>query len=675
MKKLKKMHKLVLMSSLAAILAGGVAISSTYALFTSEAETKVIASAGKVNIQSSIESYQTYSGKDITGIVSDDENKIDKTSTNGQFTNGGTAKVDESKHSIILDKMTPGDKVTFIVKIVNYSDVISKYRTIITCNEDDGLYQGLKITTKEGDSQKVWDNGFSVVSTYQTLDPASSVTGTEVKSVEVTIELPTDVNNTYADKKCELSYIVQAIQGNAAVDSYSYSENDLCLFNEHDLRLFADSVNNNSGNISSYNYIKLVSDVTLTSEWTPIGQKAGNTFVGKFDGCNHTISGLYVTSNTVGLDGSDDDDSKRPEGVAYNVNGGYGALFGAISSTNSCNSEVKNLTVNGTVECANAAGIVSRMNGGIISYCTSNVTVTGSTKAGGIVAFTNNQGCSIMFCKNQGKVTGGVNGTGGIVGYVNGTGYLTSIEHSINTAEIGTGNTERYSGGIAGYVSGNQCRILSSINEGNVKGLLQTGGIAGLQAVGSDGAIELDFCLNTGEITSGEIAGGIIGASNSIDKATIDGCTNSGKVTATSTNEEVRAGGVVGSYTGGTIKNCFGGTQDISVDTTYGQKGRLIGHVSTGSNVTLELYNTNNDSYTNISSIGYVMHSVVINVKKGTIYGEIAMSNTACSKIEEYCAKVCLATGTSWIVDSSTTREGNKTWTSKDNSWIESTTN
>lgn len=261
----KKTKSSIILSSLAAIaVAGSLIAGSTYALFTSESKTNIAATSGKVSVLATIENMLTYTGKDLTGVPADDASKIQLSTAydldNGHFMNGGTAELDGN--TLTLDKVTPGDKVTFNVNVKNNSNVKTKYRTIVEKPSDDGLYEALSITL----GISTWSNGFSVVSPYKELDPVSEETSVSV--IPVTIDFPSDKGNDYQDKSCSIKISVEAVQGNAATEEYS--EDDIKLYNSDDLYLLADSVNKGSLLDSSF---ALTHDITLdsTKEWTPIG--------------------------------------------------------------------------------------------------------------------------------------------------------------------------------------------------------------------------------------------------------------------------------------------------------------------------------------------------------------------------------------------------------------------
>ena len=132
----------------------------------------------------------------------------------------------------------------------------------------------------------------------------------------------------------------------------------------------------------------LTSDIDLGGEehpWTPIGEKF--PFLGEFNGNGHTISGLYINTET-------------------NECG----LFRSLSG----NAVVRDLTVSGSVTGCNCIGsIAGGCYNGSITGCTSNVIVTGREVVGGIVGYTGS--ATITGCTNTETVSG-ENIIGGIVG-------------------------------------------------------------------------------------------------------------------------------------------------------------------------------------------------------------------------------------------------------------------
>ena len=195
--------------------------------------------------------------------------------------------------------------------------------------------------------------------------------------------------------------------------------------------------------------VKLLNNIDLAGEWTPIGNKdEGIYYTGTLDGNGYTISGLSVTS------------------------GDYVALISAAKDAT-----IKNLTVEGSVEGENAAGVVARVEGNtVIENVISNVTVKGTTKAGGIACnVTNSEKTVFANCVNNGAVSGGNSGIGGIVGYVNNNAYVEIIACE-NNANI-TSDNNKYAGAAVGYAAGTSKGIVADMkNTGTVTGTLLNDG-------------------------------------------------------------------------------------------------------------------------------------------------------------------------------------------------------
>ncbi len=220
MKKSAK-RSIIVSAVLAIIMCVSLVAGATFALFTSDSKVNISVSSGKVNVVATIEDLQTYSGKDLTGNAEDDaQNRIFATASekiggvNGTFSNGGTATLDQANQTLTLDRMTPGDKVTFDIKVQNNSNVAIQYRTVIKCEEDKGLFSGLNVT--------IGDASYKGTSVYSKWALLAKDTAFDPDTVAVAIELPSDKGNEYQDTSCKLSYKVEAVQGNAETRNAIY---------------------------------------------------------------------------------------------------------------------------------------------------------------------------------------------------------------------------------------------------------------------------------------------------------------------------------------------------------------------------------------------------------------------------------------------------------------------
>ncbi len=171
------------------------------------------------------------------------------------------------------------------------------------------------------------------------------------------------------------------------------SDNIIEISSAEELANFRDDVN--SGNSYEGKAVLLTSDITLSGEWEPIGfispetdSKNPNTttnkpFRGIFDGCNHTINNLKISST----------DNK------------YNGLFSFV-----LDGTIRNVTIgeNSEITGSSGAGVVGYLYGfkGNISNCVNYA----NAKAGIVVSIAGQH--TISNCKNYGEITG----SGGIVG-------------------------------------------------------------------------------------------------------------------------------------------------------------------------------------------------------------------------------------------------------------------
>ena len=149
--------------------------------------------------------------------------------------------------------------------------------------------------------------------------------------------------------------------------------------------------------------------------WTPIGDAVPD-YAGKFDGQNHTVSGLYCNNQS------------------------YAGLFGLVNGT------ILNVgVIDSYLKSSSESGGISGANvNGTIENCYNSGRIYGEDRSGGISGF---NGGIIKNCYNTGTIEGGKDddsGVGGICGYNNGT-----IEncHSVGKIENAVG----YIGGLCGY--------------------------------------------------------------------------------------------------------------------------------------------------------------------------------------------------------------------------------
>lgn len=214
------MKKKVLLSSILTIaLCLCLIAGSTFALFTSQAQIDITVKAAKVEMTANIAGLQLQSVRPATAAekTAADKGEIDliEDEFGGQylyvdredtFANGGTATFENA--TLTLDRITPGDKVSFDIEGINTSDVSVQYRYVIECVDGQKLMSGLLITV-EGDTFEflgTYTSGWTTLAPGSDMDPAS-----------VVFEFPVTAGNEYQDLTTEIKVTVEAVQGNADV--------------------------------------------------------------------------------------------------------------------------------------------------------------------------------------------------------------------------------------------------------------------------------------------------------------------------------------------------------------------------------------------------------------------------------------------------------------------------
>ena len=195
--------------------------------------------------------------------------------------------------------------------------------------------------------------------------------------------------------------LLAALAISVAMPLRAYAE-DITISNAVELRSFRDEVN--AGNDFAEKTIILAADIDLAGEdWVPIGTDE-TPFAGKFNGGNHTISGLRITTEVM------------RDLTVSDMRGKGGGLFLNVEGENA---QIANLTVKGSIDGAPsgnvlaAGGIAARLGPGAVIYrCLNKATVTlGSTGtelgpyayAGGVAGYSEGH---VIYCVNEGTVTG-----------------------------------------------------------------------------------------------------------------------------------------------------------------------------------------------------------------------------------------------------------------------------
>ena len=209
----------------------------------------------------------------------------------------------------------------------------------------------------------------------------------------------------------------------------------------------------------------LAADITLPavpadqSNWTPVCSDYDNPYTGTFDGGNHTITGLTVTTSDryVGLFGCIGSGGKvkdvtlkdvqiESDNGTSDVGGVAGWSYGNI----------ENCSVSGSVSCSGshsiAGGVVGFQVGGSLTGCSSSATVNAGSIAGGIAGSTNS-GATLTACYATDNVTIESSGTGSYFagGVVGNNGSSSTLKACYAWGSVtGSGSGTVYVGGVTG---------------------------------------------------------------------------------------------------------------------------------------------------------------------------------------------------------------------------------
>ncbi len=489
--------KVILTSILTIALCLSLIAGSTFALFTSESKVNIAVTSGQVEVTAFLKagSFKAYS-KDVE--VSAD-NATEKT-----FENGGTATVNDKNNVLTIDKITPMDKVEFVVELTNNSNVAIQYQTVISSQNtvvgEDGtkLLDGLNITVDGIDTIKVGNNAVT--------EWKNDFAEGEKKEIKVSIELPADAGNEYQNLGAEITYTVNAVQGNATVENPVEDSGETYIYTVADLKDFAASVNEGTITYAAKKpAFKLMANIDLNNEeWTPIGNST-NKFTGNFDGGNFTISNLKITGNNsyVGLFG-------------YTVNG-----------------EIKNLKIhNADVSGRLGVGVVA---GSPYTSTYDNITLTGDVKVNGMSY------------------------VGGVVGR-NAYANLSNITVNVNAGSYVKANSvedgiayRTYVGGVVGFMGEGNHVVSNVVSNIDVIGTTcDIGGVAGIAHYGNT----FRNCISTGNVTITDAAeaadaeeiGGIAGVWHNQNgtKVVFENCAFEGTLTSNLTGVDLSDNKIVG---------------------------------------------------------------------------------------------------------------------------------
>jgi len=323
----------------------------------------------------------------------------------------------------------------------------------------------------------------------------------------------------------------QNITSNASVNCDIYTESDL-------VNAFGDHVS--SAQINACNTITLKNDITLTANWTSVGQISIAYFAGTIEGNGFTISGLTADRG----------------------------LIAAADTATIRNVKIRSCTVNN----ASATTV-----GGLVSYATdrteinnssTDCAVTGSSQVGGLIGKADTS--SLIKDSYSTGAANCDNTCGGLIGWI----VNSEVQNSYATGAV---NGQYDVGGLVGlaqgssfsktYASGNVTRITG--------GLVQSfGGLIGSvgPSASTNSSIVQSFATGNVSASNGNYVAGLVGqitGETSTNRMTIENVFASGSVIGSS-----QVGGLFGEIYNANISNSY---QSGTVTYLGGGAGALVG--------------------------------------------------------------------------------------------------
>ncbi|GAB6009922.1 BACON domain-containing protein [Dysgonomonas reticulitermitis] len=351
----------------------------------------------------------------------------------------------------------------------------------------------------------------------------------------------------------------------------NFVDRPVTIDNLADLNILRTAVN--AGNNYAGIMFKQTVDIALAGNWVPIGNNASAPFAGIYDGDNHKITNLSISSGTIG------------------------ALFGNIGGINIDSvAVIKNLTVEGSGATADVTGSSAATVAGVTAVVTANtlidncinranITAPGASNIGGLAGTCTGNNITIKASKNYGKILGATGKNGGIAANLTSTSSeniaITSC-HNYGDMDIASAAAS-VTGGIVGCaVSPVNAEIKWCSNRGNitisVNSTAGTGGIIGT-LVGNTVVRE---CFNLGNIISFTNTGGISGLMN--NTAAIYNCYNKGSIrygTSTAVNNSAIAGNMTNAKAR-PVEYCY----NVGEATTTGTGNKNYGGIAAANSLT-----------------------------------------------------------------------------------------
>ncbi len=270
-------------------------------------------------------------------------------------------------------------------------------------------------------------------------------------------------------------------------------------------------LNNGNGQTSAVTFIRAIGGTGATGSPYQLADVYGLQGV---DSNTTTVGNSYIMENAIDATGT----------ATWNGGSGFLPITGYTATFDG-----NFFTINGLFSNRGAAGLFGSATGATIKDVgLTNVTITGSSQAGGIAANASNVNFTYDYVAGGTITTGSYGAAGGIVGIDSNSSTSYGISNSYNTANVTdvSGGSEAAVGGIVGemgtgsitnvYSTGNTVNSSNGTNYNSQGDAGYSGGIVGLLGTGSGQTLNITDVFSSSYITGPYNLGGYGGTIGAI---------------------------------------------------------------------------------------------------------------------------------------------------------------
>ena len=200
-------NKIILTSVLTIMLCLSLIAGSTFAIFEAKSEINIAVTSGKLKITAVTSDLKAYSRDAARDVTTADGKSV------ATFANGGVATLEGGK--LEVDKITPGDRVSFLITVDVESTIAMKHN--VSWTSEGELMQYLTTSIQRVERQA--DGSYAPANNTVTTNGWELWTGAESETIVYLVEVGMDISvgNEAQNKTASIDFMFQAVQANADV--------------------------------------------------------------------------------------------------------------------------------------------------------------------------------------------------------------------------------------------------------------------------------------------------------------------------------------------------------------------------------------------------------------------------------------------------------------------------